>query len=299
MKKLLCLFIFLCVGAAKVEISTWTQPTRNHASQAAIGVTCVWGPEIESGSGITAQQWCDSAKAMSLHVITKNQTAPVPTNCVGFYHPQDEPNSTGAKHVDPIKLKPEYDRLKLLAPNLPVFISLAGDKIADPNGIRPQDVQMYLDYAAVCDAVTVNFYSANRSNKYPMRMTAIAVKNWLDLCKANGLNKPIYAWIECNDQELSPPAPPETNREPTPQEMSDTVDAALIAGASGVGWFGVCSRAKHGWPENYWPMTNRNGVSMQPQYDMCKSIAERLNPQLTTEQRLKALEDWRATFFKF
>ncbi len=255
-------------------IATWTQPIRNLPAQAALGVTVVWGPELEGGSGQTAQQWCDAALAAGLGVITKNQTLPVPSNCIGFYHAKDEPNQTGPGHVDPAQLKPEYDRLKLLAPNLPVFISLAGDKLLYPDFPNPADRALYLGYAAVCDAFTVNFYSANRNaSRYPMNMTARAVANLIALT-----GKPVHAWIECNDQELGPPAPPDVNREPTPAEMMDTVDHAMAAGAAGFGWFGVCARAKHGWPENYWPLTNRSGASMQLQYDQCKAIAAKYNP---------------------
>lgn len=279
-----------------MQIASWTQPIRNLAAQAAMGVTVVWGPELEGGSGQTAQQWCDAAKAAGLSVITKNQTLPLPTNCVGFWHANDEPNQTGPGHRDPAQLKPEYDRLKLLAPSLPVFISLAGDKIIYPGFPNPADRALYLGYAAVCDAFTVNFYSANRSSKYPMSQTALAVKNLIALT-----GKPVHAWIECNDQFLSPPKPPETNREPTPEEMQQTVDQAIAAGAAGIGWFGVCPRLSPNWPSNYWPAINRNGVSMQPQYDKCREIALQLNPVpapplLTLEQldaRITELERWR------
>lgn len=274
-------------------VATWTQPVHNLALQAALGVIVAWGPEIEGGSSVTPQQWCDEAKKVGLSVITKNQTISIPSNCIGFYHANDEPNQTGAGHVEPLKLKPEYDRLKLIAPNLPVFISLAGDKLLYTNFPNPIDRQLYLDYAKVCDAFTVNFYSKNRNaSRYPTTQTALAVSNLIALCQ-----KPVWAWVECNDQELGVPTLPDVNREPTPQEMSDTVDAAILAGASGFGWFGVCSRAKHGWPMNYWPDTNRNGVSMKPQYDMCRTLATKYNPQPSLESRVKALEDWRAKYF--
>lgn len=273
----LILILFSLSSTAQTRIATWTQPVRNLPSQAALGVNTVWGPEIESGSGVTAQQWCDAAKAASLSVITKNQTFPVPSNCVGFWHPQDEPNKTPP--LDPAVLKPEYDRLHLLAPNLPVYISLAGDKVVYPNFPNPQDRAYYLKLSTVCDRFTVNFYSANRSNKYPMSMTATAVKNIIALT-----GKPVDVWIECNDQELSKPVLPEVNGAPTPDQITEQVTLAMQAGASGFGWFGVCSRAapRVGWPAAYWPPTDRNGVSMQPQYDRCREIALKYNPPVPT-----------------
>lgn len=278
----------------KFPIATWTQPVRNLLAQAALGVTVVWGPEIESGSGVTAQQWCDAALAAKLQVITKNQTLPVPVNCVGFWHARDEPNQTGPGHVEPEALAAEYARLKLLAPNLPVWLSLAGDKIVYENFPTPADRDLYLRYGKVCDKAMFNFYSKNRSDKYPTSMTALAVKNWINL-----VGKPAGAWIEINDQELGAPQLPEINRAPTPTEEALTVKQAIDAGAESIGWFGVCKRAtRHGWPAQYWPPTDRNGVSMQPNYDMLKVIAANLNPSETLDQRVKDLEEWRATYFK-
>lgn len=288
-------------------IATWTQPIRNFKTQKELGVNTLWGPEFEGGSSTTAQQYCDAALALDLAVITKNQTAPVPSNCVGFWHAQDEPNKTPPLPAS--AMKAEYDRLKLLAPNLPVHMSLAGDKLIYDNFPNTTDRAYYLSLAKVCDAFWVNFYSKNRNaNRYPTSNTAKAVKNLIDLC---GL--PVYAWIECNDQELREVKPPDTDREPTPQEIMDTVDQVVAAGAKGFGWFGVCKKAKHGWPENYWPLANRNGVSMQPQYDMCKTIANKYNPvpvpgpvPPTQEARIAALEtdvkelkDWRKKMFNF
>lgn len=286
-----------------VEIrSSWTQPIRNFAEQQRLGASVMWGPELEGGSGQTAQQWCDAADKLGLKVITKNQTLPLPPNCIGFWHAQDEPNKTPPLPAS--AMQAEYNRLKAMAPDLPVYMSLAGDKLLYDNFPNATDRTYYLSLAKVCNAFWVNFYSKNRNaNRYPTSQTAKAVKNLIDLCQI-----PVYFWYECNDQELKEVKPPDTDREPTPAEMMETVDLAMAAGALGFGTFGVCKKAKHGWPENYWPLTNRNGVSMQPQYDTVKAINNKytaapapIPPVVPTnaelDQRLKVIEDkWEAIF---
>lgn len=258
---------------------------------ASIGVTHLFGPEIEGGSSVTPRQWAASADALGLKVIMKDLVITPPTNCVGFFHPTDEPNGKG---VLPATLKPEYDRLKLLSSAIPVFLSLAGDKLVYDGFPNANDKQLYLDYAKYYDVATVNFYSKNRNaDRYPVARTATVVRNLIALT-----NKPVWAWIEVNDQELGAPPAPDINRAPTPQEIEDTFTSCLNAGASGAGWFATTPRAHHGWPGNYWPPTDRNGASMQPQYDRLKAIASRVNG-MSLEKRVKDLEDWRATHFMF
>jgi hypothetical protein len=88
----------------------------------------------------------------------------------------------------------------------------------------------------------------------------------------------VWAWIEANDQRLSPPALPDVNRAPTPQEIDDTVTQAVAAGARGIGWFLTCDSGKYGWPQSYMPDVDRNGASMQPQYDKVAEVSRRYNP---------------------
>jgi hypothetical protein len=112
------------------------------------------------------------------------------------------------------------------------------------------------------------------ASRYKTSWTADAVKTVL----AVRPDVEVWAWIEANDQRLSPPALPDVNRAPTPQEIDDTVTQAVAAGARGIGWFLTCDSGKYGWPQSYMPDVDRNGASMQPQYDKVAEVSRRYNP---------------------
>jgi hypothetical protein len=155
------------------------------------------------------------------------------------------------------------------------FYQYAGDKITSANLRRPAELALLQAYLAAADVVTVDVYAANRNaSRYKTSWTADAVKTVL----AVRPDVEVWAWIECNDQRLSPPALPDVNRAPTPQEIDDTVTQAVAAGAKGIGWFLTCDSGKYGWPQSYMPDVDRNGASMQPQYDKVTEVSRRYNP---------------------
>jgi hypothetical protein len=252
-----------------------------------LGVTHAFGPEVENKKHLTpaeyvtkVSEWLRVTKDLGLKVILKQPLAPVPEHCVGFCLDVDEPNGKG---ITADKLKANHDALRALDPSMPIFLSLAGDKVssanfkkkADGTYERPWEPQAYVDFGAYCDAFTINCYSANRNaSRYAMTWTGDTVKK---LAEATG--KPVWAWIEHNDQRLPDPKPADgINREPTPQEIEDTVVYAIACGAKGIGWFSTCDSGKYGWPASYWPLVNRFGASMQPQIDKLKSLALTINP---------------------
>jgi hypothetical protein len=158
-----------------------------------------------------------------------------------------------------------------------IFLSYAGDKITSANLRRPAELALLQAYLAAADVVTVDVYAANRNaSRYKTSWTADAVKTVL----AVRPDVEVWAWIEANDQRLSPPALPDVNRAPTPQEIDDTVTQAVAAGARGIGWFLTCDSGKYGWPQSYMPDVDRNGASMQPQYDKVTEVSRRYNPAL-------------------
>lgn len=286
-------------------IPAWFQPRENFAAMAKMGINCIVGPELTNPPVGDIVSWSGAAAA-GMSVVLKNPTG---TAIPGlnpllamFMLSVDEPNEPkgNSPPVPASALKPESDLLRKNFPNAMIWLSLGGDKLIYDGFPNATDKQALLDYAAICDVLTVDFYSANRNaSRYPMTHTAKAVANLKALT-----GKPIYAWLECNDQQLDPPKAPDINRAPTPGEMLATANAAMAAGAAGVGWFFTCQSGAYKWPQSFLPMVDRHGASMQPQYDEVKAINAMLNPVtpapvpappvLTVEQRLAKLEAWQA-----
>jgi hypothetical protein len=259
------------------------QPVRNFPALVDMGVTVVAGPEVEGASSLAPdvllqreRDWMTAADKAGLSVIVKRpwRYGTLPANVAGFMLSTDEPN---AKGVPAANLKAESDLLRQFDSSKPIFLSLAGQNItsanwnknADGSYVKPAEVQAFRDYLAVCDVVTVDVYPANsNASRYKPTWPADAVAK----IRALSPGTPVWVWLECNDQRLNPPKPPDVNRAPTPDEITQSADAAVTAGASGVGFFFTCASGKYGWPESYLPQVDRNGVSMAPQYAAVKAI---------------------------
>lgn len=256
-----------------IPVLAWNQPARNLPAMVAMGVTTVTGPEIENGNHLApdvlaAQQlaWIKGTQDLGLRCILRKPTGPLPVNCIGILFSIDEANG---KLIPPSALLGERDDLRARYPGTPLLLNLSGDKITSANFRAADQVQLYKDYAALCDVLMVDWYSKNRNaDRYPVTLTADAVKT---LKAVTG--KPVIAWVEANDQQLKPIGAGTVNRAPTPAEIKETVDAAVAAGASGIGWFFTCDSGKYGWPVSFLPQVDRNGVSMRPQYDAVRAIS--------------------------
>lgn len=254
-----------------IPVLAWNQPARNLPAMAAMGVTTVLGAEVENGRNLAPDAlaagklaWIKASQDAGLSCILKAPTGPLPVNCVGIILSIDEPNG---KLIPPAAMLGERDDLRARYPGVPILLSLAGDKVTSANFRAADQVKLYQDYAALADVLTVDVYSFNRdATRYKPTWTADAVKT---LKAVTG--KPVIAWAEANDQQLKPIGG--ANRAPTPAEIKETVDAAVAAGASGIGWFFTCDSGKYGWPQSYLPQVDRNGASMRPQYDAVRSIS--------------------------
>lgn len=250
------------------------QPARNLPALADMGVTVCAGPEVENASNLAPAAlvaggvaWMTMAAAVGLGVVIKRPWlyGTLPVNVVGFMLTVDEPNS---KQIPAAALKPEYDQLRALNPTMPIFLSLAGQNITSANFAKPAELQAMKDYLAICDVVTVDCYPMNaNASHYKPTWPADAVAKIRTVS-----NIPVWVWLENNDQQLNPPKLPDVNRAPTPAEIQQSVDAAVAAGANGIGWFTTCAAGKYGWPNSYLPQVDRNGASMAPQYAVCKAI---------------------------
>jgi hypothetical protein len=261
-------------------IACWFQPVRNIPAMVALGVNTFFGAEVENSKGmapdvLAAQSaaWVKAVSAAGAYVVLKLPPAgPLPDNCIGLFLSIDEPNGKG---IGPAAIKAESDDLRARYPGVPLVLSLAGDKVTSANFKKADQVQLYKDYAALADILTVDAYSKNRNAvRYPTTWTGDAVKTLIAVT-----GKEVWAWIEANDQQLpAPTTPPDTNRAPTPDEIKATVDYAVQQGAKGIGWFLTSDSGKYGWPQSFFPQVDRAGASMQPQYDMVRQVSTTLSP---------------------
>jgi hypothetical protein len=286
-----------------MPVLAWYQPAANVPTLVGMGVTTFVGEEVPNGRNLSPEAlaagklaWRKAVADAGARCILKTPTGPLPVNCVGIILSVDEPN---AKGIPPASLLGERDDLRSRYPGTPILLSLAGDKITSANFRAADQVQLYKDYAACADVLTVDWYSKNRNaSRYPVTFTADAVKTLIAIT-----GKPVIAWVDANDQQLPNPTSKtdgvhlDINRAPTPDEMKQTADAAIAAGASGVGWFLTCDSGKYGWPGSYLPLVDRNGVSMRPQYDAMRAISIDLagppvepSPPVVTSPDVKALQ---------
>lgn len=284
-------------------VAAFFQPERNIPLLASWGINTFFGPEVESPKNLTPlaivakeQQWIEATRRANAWCVLKRPIGDLPDNCYGVCLSVDEPNGKQILPTDP-RLVNEAADYRLRYPSAPIFLSLAGDKVHSANFLRAHESQLYLDYAALCDVMTVNFYSANRNvTRYPMRFTAEACKKLSIL-----VGKPVWPWIECNDQQLPPPKPADgVNRAPTPEEIDDTVLQCVQAFVPGIGFFFTCDSGKYGWGvgntdfatrgDSYLPLIDRNGASMKPQYDKVAEIAKRLAPPPAPAKKMLPVE---------
>jgi hypothetical protein len=281
LRHILILSLALPAGTARADlpVAAFFQPVRNLDALKAMGINTVAGPEVENSGSMTPAQlaaardaWLKATAERGLKCVLKNPPPALPWNCVGILLSVDEPNG---KSVKPAAMKAESDGYRAKYPGVPIFLSLAGDKVTSANFNRPDEAQLYKDYAALADVLTVDAYSMNRNaTRYPVTWTGEAVKKL-----ALVTNKPVWAWLETNDQQLSPPpAGQGINRAPMPDEIKATWEYAVKCGAKGIGGFFTCDSGKYGWPASYLPAVDRNGQSVQPQYDMFRTLALAANP---------------------
>jgi hypothetical protein len=284
-------------------VAAFFQPERNLSLLASWGINTFFGPEVENPKSHTPEallakqaSWIEATRKANVWCVLKRPPAVPPDNCIGICLSSDEPNGKGILPLD-MRLQAEFVDYRLRYPGVPIFLSLAGDKVHSANFLRAHESQLYLDYAALCDVMTVNFYSANRNaTRYPMRFTAEACKKLSILT-----GKPVWAWIEANDQQLPPPKPTDgVNRAPTPEEIDDTVLQCVQAFVPAIGFFFTCDSGKYGWGtgntdfatrgDSYLPLIDRNGISMQPQYDKVAEIAKRLAPPPVPAKKMLPVE---------
>lgn len=272
-------------------VHVFFQPARNVPAMAAMGVNVFWGAEVESRSTLTPAaiaakeaEWVNAVAAVGGKCVLKlgaNRPATLPAHCIGLALTADEPNGKG---ILPVAVRAESDALRAAYPGVPIYLSLAGDKVTSANLRKPAELQLLTDYLAAADVVSVDWYAKNRNaNRYPITYTGDAVKT----IKAVRPDVKVIPWIEVNDQQLDPPPAPDTNREPTPDEITGTWADALAKGADAPGFFLTCQKGRYGWGDkgdgrgdSYFPQVNRAGASMAPQYLAMQRVARSVNPAL-------------------
>lgn len=275
-------------------VACFFQPARNIPAMLAMGVNTFFGPEVEARSTLTPAaiaakeaEWIQAVLAAGARCVLKRPPAVLPSNCVGVLLTVDEPNGKG---IPAASLVAERDDLRARYPGVPLFLSLAGDKITSANLKKQHELDAltaYLDLVGPDGVVTVDVYDNNRNaSRYPETWEA-------DVVKTVKAVRPVkcWSWHEANDQQLAAPTSQtvpgvtDINREPTPDEIKQSVDAVLAQGADGIGWFLTADKGPYGWGvkdpakgDSYLPMVNRKGESMAPQYAMVTQISRALNP---------------------
>jgi hypothetical protein len=285
--------------ATRLPVAVFFQPARNVKTFADMGVTHFFGPEIESRNTLSQSQldagyaaWVKATLDAGVKCVLKNPVGSLPGNCVGVLLSVDEPNgkvnrATGVVYTA-ADLKPESDRLRALYPGIPIFLSLAGDKVTDvkeTNRDYAAQVAYYKAFATVADVLTLDNYPKNRNaQRYSTLWPGDAVAR---LIQFTGGAVPVWTWIECTDQQLSPPTLPDVNREPYPDEIKSEAEYAIGVGAKGIGWFLTAANGAYKWGDkgdgrgdSYFPMVNRAGLSMAPQYAMVTAISRALTQQV-------------------
>jgi hypothetical protein len=252
-------------------VAAWDVPAKQMDVWKARGINVLIGCGLEvADTPVARLAWAKEAEKRGLWVIADFQGS-VPPNVYAFLLP-DEMDAKQANPAIPKwdglthdQIRPLYDNFKRLAPDVPVFMSLAGDHVTGTNRINYyqtitdcSDIWMEDGYPRNRDATRYN------EALWPGRAVAVL--------KQAAPNKPLWAMLECDWQNLKDSP---NGRAPTAAEVQSAIDTAAANGATGIGYFSHVFNGKGGWVD--WDRTAPDVA------DVITRASAKLNPPTSPE----------------
>lgn len=247
-------------------IAAWDVPAKHMDVWRARGINVLIGCGLEVADTPAARlAWAKEAEKRGLWVIADFQGS-VPPNTYALFLPDE----MDAKQANPAiakwdglthdQIRPLYDNFKRLAPDVPVFMSLAGDHVTGTNR------NLYYATIADCsDIWTEDGYARNRNAK--TYTEALWPGSAVAVLKKVAPNKPLWAMLECDWQNLKDSP---NGRAPTAVEVQSAIDIAVANGATGIGYFSHVFNGNGGWID--WDRTPPDVV------DVITRASAKLNP---------------------
>lgn len=226
-------------------VGVFLQPVENFDLWKSRGVNTV--VDFAGGSQLL-ETWNAAAVSRGLYMIRApraDATKDVNEKYLLAWSHTDEPDYKG---IAPSTLQTDYNHLKKIDPNRPVYVNFAGTQVLNPYDLvnKPQ----YQQYMQAADWVANDIYPITAWN-HPEWIDFSKKLNPADLYNATGQRmnpgivedtlrnwsggKPQFAYIETSWQDLNSPAA--ANRGVTPAEFRGEVWDAIIHGAHGITYF--------------------------------------------------------------
>jgi hypothetical protein len=251
-----------------VVVACYQQPVQNLATWRARGCNAVVGPELGNPPRLTVRQYCDAAAREGLWIIGNRKLLEAnyrPANLLASAL-DDEPDASN-HNTPPALVRAQAEAFRRLAPDVPVWLNLAGDRITSAGA---KDAQNYADWIAAADVVSEDWYPINRQfARYPIALKGQA----LEYLKSKGA-RALWDVVECNWQKLN--KADKRGRGPTADEIEQQVNLALAKGATGIVYFSTCDSGAYGWPQSYDPTESEQALRIT-------AINARLNPPAATQ----------------
>lgn len=227
-------------------VACYQQPLEYLANWKARGCNAAVGPELGKPPRTTGAKWCAEAARLGMGVIGNSSLLKdkfAPPNLVAWIC-DDEPNETN--HIaaqPPSYIAAQATAFRLLNPNVPVIVNLAGDRLTSAGA---KDAAVNEAYIAGVDVVFCDWYPVNRQyGRYPLTFKA----DELNYVKAHGARE-VGSLIETDWQWLNG-GDPAKGRTPTPDEVEQQVRIAVGAGATWIVYFSTTQSGHWGWPASY------------------------------------------------
>ncbi len=277
-------------------ISAWNVPAKDMDKWKARGVNVLVGAGLEVTDNQAARlAWAAEAAKRDLWVVADFLGA-VPDNLYAFLLPdemdakQADPAVPKWNGLTPEQIKPKYDAFKALNPDIPVFMSLAGDHITQANRMP-----YYRSIAPYCEIWSEDWYTFSTDPvHYPISLKPQAVS----VLKQAAPDKPVWSWVETCWQNLKGRP---SSRQITQDEFAQVCSAVRVAGVAGRGYFSHVFNGNGGWVAfDGTPADVANEIVFQNQIDNPPQPGPPLTPPPDVIwAHVKAIEDWQAKNFKF
>ena len=208
-------------------IGAWLQPAGNMQNWESRGVNTMVG--YNSSVGNTQAVWDQTAASLGLYTIrppSANPANDVGDSSLVAWAMQDEPDASG---VSPSSLLAQYNSLKSVDPNMPIYTNYSGGYVLGLQGSN--SAATYAAYTAATDWSSNDIYPVTGWGQ-PNNLGWVGKA--VSTLSSDSSGKPQYCFIETSNQNLPWVG---NERGPTPCEVNGETWDAIIHGARGIVYF--------------------------------------------------------------
>lgn len=242
-------------GRPQFVLGVWYQPSSSFAKWKERGVNTMVGYETEGGAR-PIRVWRQELDSLNLYAIRQpdvDTTADAKDpRLLAWFVVRDEPDVAfreGEQGTDPASVQRGRDRLRIAAPDMPLFINLSGGYVIEAfQGIGRPSLADYQAYLQSADWISQDHYPitgrarpdwidlrlpiarrGERPNRFTVGWLVSALRTWSG-------GKPQFAILETSNANVTW-VPPKARRGVTAAELRGQIWHAIIHGAHGLVYF--------------------------------------------------------------